>query len=201
MKEYKVSEPKSLIHLEHGDLAVISLALGSAQRASYPWSLSLPVGLNRSPSHVQLCQSGSAPSAPGWELGEARAVMPNSTRHHSQALVSLSCFWTVAERLSTMGCWFDRAEKQTNPRMNAGLGRKFAQCVARFKWKSFVVPHFLTTGISMFRKSVPSTMFYHKLKQLKHKSHLESVNFQISIIRPQKALSSVYALIYQKTII
>lgn len=29
MKEYKVSESKSLIHLDHGDLAVISLALGS----------------------------------------------------------------------------------------------------------------------------------------------------------------------------
>lgn len=30
MKDYKVSESKSLIHLDHGDLAVTSLALGSA---------------------------------------------------------------------------------------------------------------------------------------------------------------------------
>jgi len=29
MKEYKVSESKILIHLDHGDLAVISRALGS----------------------------------------------------------------------------------------------------------------------------------------------------------------------------
>lgn len=100
-----------------------------------------------------------------------------------------------------MCCWFDQAEKQTIPSTNAAQAQNFAQEAAQFERESFVVPHFLTTEISLFSKSVPNTMFYHKLKQLKHKSHLESVNFQISIIRPQNALSSVYAFIYQKTII
>lgn len=100
-----------------------------------------------------------------------------------------------------MCCLFEQVEKQTNPSMHAGSGQNFAQQVAQFEREPFVVPHFLTIEISLFRKSVPNTTFYHKLKQLQHKSHLESVNFQISIIRPKNALSSVYAFIYQKTII
>lgn len=100
-----------------------------------------------------------------------------------------------------MRCWFDQVEKQTHPSTNAGSGQNLAQQVALFEKEPFVVPLFLKIEISLFRKSVLNTMFYHKLKQLKHKSHLESVNFQISIIRPQNALSSVYAFIYHKTII
>lgn len=120
---------------------------------------------------------------------------------HSQALASLGCFKNLSERFSSTCCWFDQVEKHTIPSTNAGSGTELCPRGSSVWERIVLVPHFLTTEISLFRKSVPNTMIYHKLKQFKHKSHLESVNFQISIIRPQNALSSVYAFIYQKTII
>lgn len=127
--------------------------------------------------------------------------MLNSTEHHSQALVSLRCFKQLAEWLSSRSFLFDQAKKQTNPSMNAGWGQDLVQQVALFERELFVVPHFPPTEIILLSKSVLTTVFYHKSQQLKHTSHLESVNAQISVIRPQNALSSVYAFIYQKTII
>lgn len=98
-----------------------------------------------------------------------------------------------------MDGWYDHMQSQQTS--NTGLERALFYKYNKV-WETIVCSSSLShIRDQLHRKSVPNTMFYHNLKQLKHKSHLESVNFQISIIRPQNALSSVYTFIYQKTII